>query len=524
MDRITLIGDSRVTSVVNIFSYLMYALKQIDLLEAKISVWWDIENCGVPKGYNPHSIAQNIASALAHSDHSGPVSISAYGDTNRIPFHIQHALSSTGIALNHVPAGAKDASDKKILVDMLLWAIDNPAPATYLLISGDRDFSNALHQLSMRKYTILLAQPPQASAPLVAAAKVVWLWTTLCSGGPPNHVVDAGKLNLPPIPSQHKSTNVSRTPTSPVRLPKNDDNIAAPTNSVFKAPHEFFSTAEPKTATITPNLPRNQYSSTSGDGISISRDSYRPKQPMFPVTRSTRFQPAAFPNLIGDVNMSNVYQHTDKFVNTIPPNERQFFPAPPPSDSVQVDVILRTLNVLKIEKVLSTEGNITDCIRYGDPWYQTIDVRMALNFAVERQMIERRMLGALHVYVGKNEKLWDFVNHIGGVPSELSRTTLDRIHNFLASLSGRSMILASRCRYEASLNMRRSCLAELGLGDVLRILEMLITVMRWIIPHHSGWQPITIAIKETRGPFVGRRWATSAWQGSRCNLYSLQSC
>ncbi|CAK9185982.1 unnamed protein product [Ilex paraguariensis] len=81
--------------------------------------------------------------------------------------------------------GVKDASDKKILVDMLFWAVDNPAPANYLLISGDRDFSNALHQLRMRKYNILLAQPQKASAPLVAAAKNVWLWTSLVAGGPP---------------------------------------------------------------------------------------------------------------------------------------------------------------------------------------------------------------------------------------------------------------------------------------------------------------------------------------------------
>ena len=93
----------------------------------------------------------------------------------------------------------KDASDKKILVDMLLWAVDNPSPANFMLISGDRDFSNALHQLSMRRYTILLAQPPRASAPLVAAAKYVWLWTCLASGGPPltsgesSRLVDSGR-------------------------------------------------------------------------------------------------------------------------------------------------------------------------------------------------------------------------------------------------------------------------------------------------------------------------------------------
>uniref|UniRef100_A0A1J3GLW8 Meiosis arrest female protein 1 n=1 Tax=Noccaea caerulescens TaxID=107243 RepID=A0A1J3GLW8_NOCCA len=162
---------------------------------SKTSVWWDIENCEVPKGWDAHTIAQNVSSALLKMGYCGPVSISAYGDTSLIPLPVQQALSSTGVTLNHVPAGVKDASDKKILVDMLLWAIDNPAPANFLLISGDRDFSNALHQLSMRRYTILLARPPHASAPLVAAAENVWLWTSLASGGPPLTSVESSRCS-----------------------------------------------------------------------------------------------------------------------------------------------------------------------------------------------------------------------------------------------------------------------------------------------------------------------------------------
>ncbi|CAK7340432.1 unnamed protein product [Dovyalis caffra] len=161
---------------------------------AKTSVWWDIENCNVPRGCDPHAIAQNISSALSKMDYRGPVSISAYGDTQGINSAAQQALSSTGIALHHVPAGVKDASDKKILVDMLFWAVDNPPPANYLLISGDRDFSNALHQLRMRRYNILLAQPQRASAPLVAAAKSVWLWASLLAGGRPLTEVESQQL------------------------------------------------------------------------------------------------------------------------------------------------------------------------------------------------------------------------------------------------------------------------------------------------------------------------------------------
>ncbi|KAJ6694395.1 hypothetical protein OIU85_005111, partial [Salix viminalis] len=180
-------------------------------VNAKTSVWWDIENCAVPKGCDPHAIAQNISSALAEMKYCGPVSISAYGDTQGINSAAQQALSSTGVSLNHVPAGIKDASDKKILVDMLFWAVDNPAPANYLLISGDRDFSNALHQLRMRRYNILLAQPKTASAPLVAAAKSVWLWTSLLAGGRP---LAEGELQQPGSKNYTSSPGTAQIPVS----------------------------------------------------------------------------------------------------------------------------------------------------------------------------------------------------------------------------------------------------------------------------------------------------------------------
>lgn len=73
--------------------------------EAKMSVWWDIENCQVPRGSDANLIAQNISTALARAGFTGPISISAYGDTNKCNPAVQHALSSTGISLHHVPAG-----------------------------------------------------------------------------------------------------------------------------------------------------------------------------------------------------------------------------------------------------------------------------------------------------------------------------------------------------------------------------------------------------------------------------------
>lgn len=88
-------------------------------VKAKTSVWWDIENCHVPKACDPHNIAQNISSALVKMNYCGPVSISAYGDTTRISPAVQQALNSTGVALNHVPAG------KSITCFALIFRIDS---------------------------------------------------------------------------------------------------------------------------------------------------------------------------------------------------------------------------------------------------------------------------------------------------------------------------------------------------------------------------------------------------------------
>lgn len=48
-----------------------------------------------------------------------------------------------------ISIGVKDGSDKKIIVDMLLWAMENRDPANVMLISGDGDYSYVLHRLRM---------------------------------------------------------------------------------------------------------------------------------------------------------------------------------------------------------------------------------------------------------------------------------------------------------------------------------------------------------------------------------------
>ncbi|CAG7896014.1 unnamed protein product [Brassica rapa] len=186
---------------------------EAEYTRAKTSVWWDIENCAVPKGCDAHRITKKLSTALANMNYCGPLSISSYGNTDLIPKAVQLALSSTGISLNHVPSGRKDASDKKILVDMFLWVVENPPPANIMLISGDIDFSDALHRLRMRRYNILLAHPQNISPSLVASAKTSWLWRSLllASGSSLTQCGSSGVLDGSEITSEDVSEHVLST-------------------------------------------------------------------------------------------------------------------------------------------------------------------------------------------------------------------------------------------------------------------------------------------------------------------------
>uniref|UniRef100_A0ACD5WXE4 Uncharacterized protein n=1 Tax=Avena sativa TaxID=4498 RepID=A0ACD5WXE4_AVESA len=194
--------------------------------EAKTSVWWDINWCAVPPGCgDAHRIAHNVIAALAAAGCKGPVSVFAYGDASRIAPGVLEALSSTGISLNHVAAGVKDGVDKKMLVDMVFWAYDNPPPGNYLLISGDQDFSDLLHKLKMKKYEILLAQPPNVSSRgLFSAAKLVWLWESLAAGEP----LLAKSPHSHTVPNCNRnSNNLDASKNFPALYNKSDSNVKA---------------------------------------------------------------------------------------------------------------------------------------------------------------------------------------------------------------------------------------------------------------------------------------------------------
>ncbi|XP_074562427.1 uncharacterized protein LOC141818929 isoform X1 [Curcuma longa] len=159
---------------------------QAGSLHEPVAILWDIENCPVPNDVCPEDVAGNIRMALRlHPVIRGAVTMfSAYGDFNAFPRRLREGCQRTGVKLVDVPSGRKDAADKAILVDMFLFALDNRPPSSIMLISGDVDFSPALHILGQRGYTVILVIPSGVgvSSALINAGQFVWNWPSIARG------------------------------------------------------------------------------------------------------------------------------------------------------------------------------------------------------------------------------------------------------------------------------------------------------------------------------------------------------
>ncbi|XAR59443.1 hypothetical protein NMG60_11015284 [Bertholletia excelsa] len=164
-----------------------------------VAILWDIENCPVPIDVRPEDVAGNIRMALqVHPVINGAVTVfSAYGDFNAFPRRLREACQRTGVKLIDVPNRRKDATDKAILVDMFLFALDNPPPSSIMLISGDMDFAPAMHVLGQRGYTVILVIPSGVgiSSALSNAGRFVWDWPSVARG---EGFVPPYKTSVPP--------------------------------------------------------------------------------------------------------------------------------------------------------------------------------------------------------------------------------------------------------------------------------------------------------------------------------------
>ncbi|KAG2752727.1 hypothetical protein P692DRAFT_201785929, partial [Suillus brevipes Sb2] len=147
----------------------------------KVAIFWDYENCSPPLNSQGHAIVNGIR-RIAHvfgyvTSFKAYFDMSSQSSTKSVGFRSD--LQSSGVSIIDCPHnGRKEVVDKMILVDMIAFAVDNPSPATIILIAGDRDYAYALSTLRLRQYTVVLIVPPAPNIPqsLESQASVVVDW------------------------------------------------------------------------------------------------------------------------------------------------------------------------------------------------------------------------------------------------------------------------------------------------------------------------------------------------------------
>jgi hypothetical protein len=118
-----------------------------------------------------------------------------------------------------------------MIADMLIFALDNPAPAVVILISGDRDFAYVVSTLRHRGYTVPIIVPAASHIALKAQASRVFHWVDVASGPSNSPNIEADVLCQSP-----QEIRASVTPPLPMRRPSRRSITTSDGEAVYYRP------------------------------------------------------------------------------------------------------------------------------------------------------------------------------------------------------------------------------------------------------------------------------------------------
>ncbi|GAB1869017.1 Meiosis regulator and mRNA stability factor 1 [Camponotus japonicus] len=134
-----------------------------------IGVFWDIENCQVPKGRSAIAVTQLIRDTFFNGYREAEFIVVC--DVQKENTQIIQELNDAQVNLIHVAATCKNAADEKLKQSIRRFADIHGSPAAIILISGDINFAADLSDLRHRKkiYVILLHKKNTSEALILCA-------------------------------------------------------------------------------------------------------------------------------------------------------------------------------------------------------------------------------------------------------------------------------------------------------------------------------------------------------------------
>uniref|UniRef100_M4F5S9 C2H2-type domain-containing protein n=1 Tax=Brassica campestris TaxID=3711 RepID=M4F5S9_BRACM len=148
-------------------------------------VWWDMDSCPLPSGYDPCRLGPRIDTELKNLGYNGPLTIIGIGNLEGVPHDFLKALSSGGVVIKQLQLG----SNMILCVNEALNSSESrfQPPLTMMVISAvHADLLEevvSVFYIRGSLYNLLLAYPyvtehadPEPSSLLVDNFGGEWVW------------------------------------------------------------------------------------------------------------------------------------------------------------------------------------------------------------------------------------------------------------------------------------------------------------------------------------------------------------
>ncbi|XP_074658355.1 meiosis regulator and mRNA stability factor 1-like [Tubulanus polymorphus] len=141
-------GDNNTTTISTDFQGIGTASENPGTKLPPIGIFWDIENCQVPKGKSAFDVANRIRDKYCAG--SSLVEFVCVCDTSKENREVEYELGEAQVKILHVSATSKNAADNKLVQLLRDFGENHSQPGTVLLISGDGIFKQVLSDLKYR--------------------------------------------------------------------------------------------------------------------------------------------------------------------------------------------------------------------------------------------------------------------------------------------------------------------------------------------------------------------------------------
>ncbi|XP_013199732.2 meiosis regulator and mRNA stability factor 1 [Amyelois transitella] len=195
-----------------------YRHKQRSVANIPLGIFWDIENCQVPRGCS----AIDVVSAIRNKFLTGrrEADFVVVCDVRKESSNRLQELNDAQVSLIHVCCTQKNAADEKLRQCMRRFGELHLAPAALLLISGDINFAADLSDFRHRKnMEVILVHKQNTSSALISCASSHYCFNELTAHLPRNPKTlsqteddepDTCVIEVVNLPNDHPPEKVSR--------------------------------------------------------------------------------------------------------------------------------------------------------------------------------------------------------------------------------------------------------------------------------------------------------------------------